>query len=71
MPTICLEVKPKWGVLATSPCIHPKHSIKLRVPRFQLHQQLKAAQVPCLSRTSSGTRPDYCSGHISGTDIPC
>ena len=49
MPTICLELKPKCGFLPTSPCIHPGHSIKLRVPRFQLHQQLKLAQVSCSS----------------------
>ena len=49
MPTICLELKPKCGFLPTSPCIHPGHSIKRRVPRFQLHQQLKLAQVSCSS----------------------
>ncbi|CAL5223185.1 g5659 [Coccomyxa viridis] len=52
MPTICLELKPKCGFLPTSPCIHPGHSIKRRVPRFQLHQQLKLAQGKAENRSS-------------------
>ena len=55
MPTICLELKPKCGFLPTSPCIHPGHSIKRRVPRFQLHQQLKLAQVSCSSNAHLAT----------------
>ncbi|CAL8462781.1 g2314 [Coccomyxa elongata] len=42
--TLCVEIKPKCGFLPTSILIRPEHGIKHRVPRFQLHQQLKLAQ---------------------------
>ena len=45
MCTICVELKPKCGFLPTSACIHPKHAVKHKIPRFQLHQHLKCAQV--------------------------
>lgn len=40
-----MELKPKCGFLPSSRYIHPKHEVKLRIPRFQLHQHLKLAQV--------------------------
>lgn len=43
--TLCVEIKPKCGFLPTSTLIRPEHGIKHRVPRFQLHQRLKLAEV--------------------------
>lgn len=45
LPALCVEIKPKWGLLPTSPAIAAKHAIKKQVSRFQLQQHLKLAQV--------------------------
>ncbi len=47
-PALCVEIKPKWGLLPSSPAIPAQNDIKKRVSRFQLHQQLKLAQVTAL-----------------------
>mmetsp|Transcript_51140 Transcript_51140/g.95274 ORF Transcript_51140/g.95274 Transcript_51140/m.95274 type:complete len:428 (-) Transcript_51140:176-1459(-) len=39
-PTICVEIKPKWGFVPTSKSI--SHAVKLKHNRFTMHQQLKA-----------------------------
>ncbi|KAA6429944.1 MAG: hypothetical protein FRX49_00376 [Trebouxia sp. A1-2] len=44
LPALCVEIKPKWGLLPMSPAIAAKHAIKKRVSRFQLQQHLKLAQ---------------------------
>ena len=44
-PVLCVEIKPKWGLLPTSPAIPAKHEIKRHKSRLQLHQKLKLAQV--------------------------
>ena len=44
-PVLCVEIKPKWGLLPTSPAISIKHEAKKHKSRFQLHQRLKLAQV--------------------------
>ncbi|DBB00055.1 TPA: Inositol-pentakisphosphate 2-kinase [Trebouxia sp. C0004] len=44
LPALCVEIKPKWGLLPTSPAIAAKHVIKKQVSRFQLQQHLKLAQ---------------------------
>lgn len=48
-PVLCVELKPKWGLLPTSPAIPTKHEVKKHKSRFQLHQMLKLAQVNFLS----------------------
>lgn len=48
-PVLCIEIKPKWGLLPTSPAIPTKHGVKKHKSRFQLHQRLKLAQVCVLS----------------------
>ncbi len=45
LPALCVEIKPKWGLLPKSPAIAAKHAIKKQVSRFQLQQHLKLAQV--------------------------
>jgi hypothetical protein len=40
-----VEVKPKAGLLPTSRHIAREHAVKLRVPRFALHQLLKHLKV--------------------------
>jgi hypothetical protein len=45
LPALCVEIKPKWGLLPMSPAIAAKHAIKKQVSRFQLQQHLKLAQV--------------------------
>lgn len=55
LPALCVEIKPKWGLLPTSPAIAAQHAIKKQVSRFQLQQHLKLAQVsldPSMSRHS-------------------
>ena len=47
-PTLCVEIKPKWGLLPSSPAIPAEHEVRRRVSRFQLQQQLKLAQVGLL-----------------------
>lgn len=47
-PTVCVEVKPKWGGLPTSPCVHPDNSLKLHTSKFQLQQALKLSKVHAL-----------------------
>ena len=44
-PVLCFEIKPKWGLLPTSPAIPARHAVKRQKSRFQLHQTLKLAQV--------------------------
>lgn len=44
-PVLCVEIKPKWGLLPTSPAISAKHEVKRHKSKFQLHQKLKLAQV--------------------------
>ncbi|KAL3138530.1 Inositol-pentakisphosphate 2-kinase, variant 3 [Trebouxia sp. C0010 RCD-2024] len=43
-PVLCVEIKPKWGLLPTSPAISAEHEVKRHKSRFQLHQKLKLAQ---------------------------
>jgi len=45
LPALCVEIKPKWGLLPTSPAIEAQHAIKKQVSRFPLQQHLKLAQV--------------------------
>ena len=45
LPALCVEIKPKWGLLPISPAIAAQHAIKKVVSRFQLQQHLKLAQV--------------------------
>ncbi len=45
LPALCVEIKPKWGLLPSSPATAAKHAIKKQVSRFQLQQHLKLAQV--------------------------
>ncbi len=45
LPALCVEIKPKWGLLSTSPAIAAQHAVKKQVSRFQLQQHLKLAQV--------------------------
>ena len=69
-PTVCVELKPKCGFLPTSPCILPAHSIKRSVPRFQLHQHLKLAQVSHSSHNipnSNTTSPIIRSSHLANS----
>jgi hypothetical protein len=44
-PTLCVEVKPKAGFIPTSRHISLSNAVKLRLPRFGLHQLLKTMQV--------------------------
>lgn len=37
----CVEIKPKWGSLPTSPYLRPQDSVKRVVPRFTMMQQYK------------------------------
>ena len=53
LPALCVEIKPKWGLLPSSPAIAAKHTIKKRVSRFQLHQRLKLSQVGCIAGISA------------------
>ena len=53
MPPLCVEIKPKWGLLPSSPAIAAKHEIKKRISRFQLHQKLKLSQVGCIAGISA------------------
>lgn len=46
-----MEVKPKWGGLPTSPCVHPDNSLKLHSSKFQLQQALKLSKVHALRVT--------------------
>lgn len=43
-PAVCVEIKPKSGLLVSSPCVPPGHDIKRKVPRYLLHQFLKFKQ---------------------------
>ncbi len=45
LPALCVEIKPKWGLLPTSPAIAAQHAIKKQVSRFPLQQHLKLARV--------------------------
>ncbi|KAL6077466.1 Inositol-pentakisphosphate 2-kinase, variant 2 [Balamuthia mandrillaris] len=40
-PSICVEIKPKWGFLPSSPLIRQGHSIKGRVCRYCMLQRYK------------------------------
>lgn len=43
-PTLCVELKPKWGCLPTTATIHPDNRLKRQRSKFQLQQALKLAQ---------------------------
>lgn len=45
LPTICVELKPKWGCLPSAATIHPGNWLKRRQSKFQLQQALKMAEV--------------------------
>eukprot|EP00026_Physarum_polycephalum_P006403 Phypoly_transcript_06445.p1 GENE.Phypoly_transcript_06445~~Phypoly_transcript_06445.p1 ORF type:complete len:423 (+),score=75.46 Phypoly_transcript_06445:494-1762(+) len=42
--TFCIEIKPKWGFVTSSPFVHPRHQIKKQACRYCLHQHLKILQ---------------------------
>ena len=43
-PTLCIELKPKWGCLPSAATIHPNDRLKRQKSKFQLQQMLKLAE---------------------------
>jgi Inositol-pentakisphosphate 2-kinase len=44
LPTLCVELKPKWGCLPSAATIHPDNRLKRQKSKFQLQQNLKLAE---------------------------
>jgi len=54
LPTIAIELKPKWGSYSQCPTIHPNHkSIKATTTRYQLLQRYKRAVLKTIAEESN------------------
>lgn len=70
-PTLCVELKPKWGALPPSAAIAPRHrALKGGASRYQLHQWHKLQQARCLFKKYPAARIFFCNhSHASHFEI--